>query len=372
MNRPYCRCLALALCASVLAGCYGQQQAVRDLNASTPAEREKAADYFRKVPSYYDTPESRDALLKALDSPDKHVVYSAIYALGQLKERRAVDPLLLILKDKPDYSDAAAESLGQIGDNRALLPLIEWARSGLRKQPEVSPKYWLNPVLGVCERDDRAVPFLLELTLSSDQFTRNFAAQGLGKTRSPKAIPRLREMMLSDKDDSGHSVAIKALGLIGHEDEEAARALELRLIQLSDAYWEQVKRQPEQDLPHVQPHVWQPDRQFEIETITNSLVVTHRASALVAIVADLQRIDRENRLPISQYGYPYETMLRSAYSLGGDRPPYSSDPGSFLPLPPGVSRPENLQRKWLKELLVWWDMKRERITALAARGERIN
>lgn len=61
-----------------------------------------------------------DALLGALKSDRSHTRQAAATALGQLKERRAVEPLIATLRD-PEWMVryAAAYSLGQIGDLRA-------------------------------------------------------------------------------------------------------------------------------------------------------------------------------------------------------------------------------------------------------------
>lgn len=63
---------------------------------------------------------------KLLSGPDARVRYCAVRALGQLGDPRAVEPLIELLS-APDSSthDAAADALGELGDPRAVEPLIK-------------------------------------------------------------------------------------------------------------------------------------------------------------------------------------------------------------------------------------------------------
>ena len=50
---------------------------------------------------------------------------AAAEALGQLGDKRAVEPLIAALQDDVEnVRQAAAEALGQLGDERAVEPLI--------------------------------------------------------------------------------------------------------------------------------------------------------------------------------------------------------------------------------------------------------
>ena len=74
-------------------------------------------------------PRAVDALLDALDDPDERVRLLAITALGQVESGKAA-PRLLGLLEKPNISygikRAALESLGRLGDPKALKPLLSY------------------------------------------------------------------------------------------------------------------------------------------------------------------------------------------------------------------------------------------------------
>ena len=53
----------------------------------------------------------------------------AIRALGRIGDRRAVEPLIELLRNSnPDFREAAIGALGDLGDERAIAPLIERVR----------------------------------------------------------------------------------------------------------------------------------------------------------------------------------------------------------------------------------------------------
>ena len=64
-------------------------------------------------------------MVKATRDEDWYVRQSAAIALGQIKDPRAVEPLIaVLLGDKnPDARQYAARSLGEIKDPRAVEPL---------------------------------------------------------------------------------------------------------------------------------------------------------------------------------------------------------------------------------------------------------
>ena len=79
-------------------------------------------------------------LREALKDEDKFVRWRAGEALGEIKDRWAVEALIGALKDEEEYvRNKAAEALGEIGDKSAITPLKEqlardghsWIRSDL-------------------------------------------------------------------------------------------------------------------------------------------------------------------------------------------------------------------------------------------------
>lgn len=68
-----------------------------------------------------------DQLLENLKDKDWQIRWYAASSLGEMREGRAVEPLIVVLQKDPNgYVRAmAAWALGQIGDPRAVGPLIE-------------------------------------------------------------------------------------------------------------------------------------------------------------------------------------------------------------------------------------------------------
>jgi hypothetical protein len=66
-------------------------------------------------------------LLKALDDLDRFVRLHVMQALGKLSDKQAVEPLLEVVKRREDEGEAeiAIQSLGQIGDRSALPTLLD-------------------------------------------------------------------------------------------------------------------------------------------------------------------------------------------------------------------------------------------------------
>ena len=57
----------------------------------------------------------------------KHLIH---YYLGKIKDKRAIEPLLLALKDKEWYVRwKAAEALGKFRDKRTIAPLMELSKN---------------------------------------------------------------------------------------------------------------------------------------------------------------------------------------------------------------------------------------------------
>ena len=67
-----------------------------------------------------------EPLIKALGDEDSWVGKSAAESLGKIGDKRAVEPLIKALGDKYEYvRNSAVDALGEIGDKRAVEPLIK-------------------------------------------------------------------------------------------------------------------------------------------------------------------------------------------------------------------------------------------------------
>jgi len=104
-----------------------------------------------------------DPLLEALKDRDAATRHGAAWALGQMREPRALDPLLGLLADTNDDARAgAAWALGQLGNQRALEPLVQ-----LAGQTQAVSRAAAAEALGLLG-DARGVTTLEKLTQDAD------------------------------------------------------------------------------------------------------------------------------------------------------------------------------------------------------------
>jgi hypothetical protein len=79
-----------------------------------------------------------DPLLAALSDPEGKVRESTARALGELRGNRAVEPLLVALSDpEGKVRESAAQALGRLGDSRAVVPLLLWKETRGLSAPSV-------------------------------------------------------------------------------------------------------------------------------------------------------------------------------------------------------------------------------------------
>jgi len=163
-------------------------------------------------------------LLAALDDPDSTVRANAAAGLGLNEVSDAVEPLITLLRsdDEDIVRERAATALAQIGDPRAIDPLIDalddsgtWIRNRVAY------------VLGA-SKDPRAVEPLLELLNHEDDSTQGVAAWALGAIGDDRAFDPLLGL-LRDPNPSVRGNAAWALGEFADE-----RAIDPLLNQLTD------------------------------------------------------------------------------------------------------------------------------------------
>lgn len=162
-------------------------------------------------------------LIMALgDRQDWHVRHDAAAALGEVGDPRAVEPLIACLRDPSEaVCDVAGWALGEIGDARAVEPLIAALAD---KDPLLRSA--VATALGKLG-DPRAVePLVLALRDRGDDngnggaWVRQTAAQALmDMCRSGRLGPRDRALVVAQRSviTEEHNDRFGAYG--GHEDE---------------------------------------------------------------------------------------------------------------------------------------------------------
>jgi HEAT repeat protein len=205
-----------------------------------------------------------DALFECVNRNDLELLQRSLGAIGMIGDRKAVDPLLALLKgpvprniDVASYHSALAIALGMLGDRRALAPLlavlnepaiIEPANLSARgavigglgslgdpgafdtvlhvlvnQQENMSVRALAARAIGRLDRS-RAVEPLLTLLKSpvprdANELTTS-AAVALGKTKERRAVQPLIALldepaMLQPGGDASRAEVVRALGQIG-------------------------------------------------------------------------------------------------------------------------------------------------------------
>jgi len=157
-------------------------------------------------------------LIKALRDSNSLVCDWAARALGEIGDARAVEPLIEALRrDRGDWQDSewflrleAAEALGKIGNARG----IEFFIAALRDSNHFVRR-GAAEALGEIG-DARAIEPLTAALRDSDWFVRQGAAEALGKIGDERALPELERVAREDKDSlfGAAEVARKAMELI--------------------------------------------------------------------------------------------------------------------------------------------------------------
>ena len=139
---------------------------------------------------------------------ESHIRASAAYALGEIKDSRAVEPLIADLMNTGRGSfdkDAAAEALGEIG-----APAVEYLI--LAMKDEAARSHAIK-ALGKT-KDPRAVDPLISALEDKAQGVRFRAAESLGDIMDVRAIYPLMTT-LADRDRWVRTVAARSLAKIG-------------------------------------------------------------------------------------------------------------------------------------------------------------
>jgi HEAT repeat protein len=125
--------------------------------------------------------EAVDVLIDCLNDPDDGVIYYAALALGDIRDTKAVKPIIRKLNRKqsdPLFRSELIIALGNIGDDLAVVPLINVLRN------------------------------------DEDRFVRHKAALALGKLKNKKALGPLTEIARKEMNTRLYYLAISAIDKI--------------------------------------------------------------------------------------------------------------------------------------------------------------
>jgi HEAT repeat protein len=168
-----------------------------------------------------------EALIAALHDKSWVKRCDAAESLGKLGDERAVEPLIALLNDEvPNVRRMVAWSLGVISDDRAVEPLIAALNDGVPNVRRVSVEALATT------GDERVVEPLIATLRDPELNVRRSAAVALGRTGDERAVQPLITL-LNDEDWRVRDDAVLSLGEIGDE-----RAVQPLITLLNDKDWD--------------------------------------------------------------------------------------------------------------------------------------
>lgn len=171
-----------------------------------------------------------DPLIKALKDENKEIRKAAINALGDIKDKRAVEPLIGALKDEnKDVRMFVPASLVTVGDIRAVGPLITALKdkywyvriNSARALGNLGDKTAAEPLIEALKNENDIIQVKSEdsPTLEvENEIVRMIIVEAIGKLQDERAIEPLVNTIKNDKSGMVRVTAAKALGvLVGDE-----------------------------------------------------------------------------------------------------------------------------------------------------------
>ncbi|MEQ8189449.1 MAG: HEAT repeat domain-containing protein [Candidatus Eremiobacterota bacterium] len=145
-------------------------------------------------------------------SSDDDTRHTAVWALGNLGDKRAVPCLIKVLEhDKNEnIRSIAAEALGKLEDKQSVKPLIK-----ALKDPDWGVRVDAVYAFGrLKDFSSDAIPSIIECLKDEDETVRMTAARVLGDFKDTRAVDPLCKT-LGDKNQRVKTAAISSLGLLG-------------------------------------------------------------------------------------------------------------------------------------------------------------
>lgn len=153
-----------------------------------------------------------DRLLRDLENPDRpNIRERAARALGELGDARAVEPLLKAVKYSVDryFQEAVCRALGQLKDPRAVDFLI-----GMLRDPDLHVRLAAVEALGQI-KDRRAAAPLLRSLDKPDWSEREAAVLALGKIGDTRAMESLLELLRENDTRLSDAASVALAGMGG-------------------------------------------------------------------------------------------------------------------------------------------------------------
>ena len=138
--------------------------------------------------------ESFNQLVELLTSDNIATRVTAVQGLGELGDRRAVEPIIGLLNDEAEVVYTAVFWLGQLNDERAVNPLLELLNKE-DKTPQQQIRGQIGEVLRIFES---ATEPLIELLTHQDYGIRVNAVSGLARYRNKQAVCPLIDLLKSE------------------------------------------------------------------------------------------------------------------------------------------------------------------------------
>ena len=135
--------------------------------------------------------ESFNQLVELLTSDNIATRVTAVQGLGELGDRRAVEPIIGLLNDEAEVVYTAVFWLGQLNDERAVNPLLELLNKE-DKTPQQQIRGQIGEVLRIFES---ATEPLIELLTHQDYGIRVNAVSGLARYRNKQAVRPLIDLL---------------------------------------------------------------------------------------------------------------------------------------------------------------------------------
>jgi len=250
---------------------------------------------------------------------------SAIKMVGEIGDKRAVEPLSLILQDKDDnVRKAAADALGNIGDAEAIpvlsKALVESEWCFIRdNMPERTEK----------EKEEKEEAIIIAQTEKRSKF-RGAIAEALGKIGDKSAIPSLQKEVAKVNDWRVQYCAINALANIGGA-ESAEVLIKAHALEYITAYGNLIEWKP-QDAKNALVKIGQPAVKPLIEALSNAKEYSSdekdKMAAILGLIGDKSAVEALIQFLLRSDlngGYDHAKMT-AAEALGTFKDPRAIEP----------------------------------------------